>query len=130
MRNLSRCWWMLVSALPALSQPYTITTVAGGAPAPSPIAATKASVGAPAGIAVDAAGNVYFTSLNSVFKVDAGGTLTRVAGNSRPGFSGDGGPATAAELSAPGGLALDSNGNVYVNDAGNLRVRRISAGGT
>src|ERR1017187_3890253 len=81
------------------AQQYVISTVAGGAPPPTPAMATGASVGDPTRLATDSAGNVYFGSLHSVFKVDAGGTLTRIAGNGRAGNSGDGGPATAAQLS-------------------------------
>jgi hypothetical protein len=62
------------------SQQYIISTVAGGVAPPTPVAAATASVGDPARVAVDAAGNVYFSSLHSVFKVDGAGTLpaTRV----------------------------------------------------
>ncbi|HMC62339.1 MAG TPA: hypothetical protein VKJ01_24300, partial [Candidatus Solibacter sp.] len=62
------------------SQQYVISTIAGGVPPPTPVAARQASIGDPARVAVDAAGNVYFSSLHSVFKVDGGGTLTRIAG--------------------------------------------------
>src|SRR5262249_29949645 len=56
------------------------------------------------------------------------GQLTVVAGNSRAGFSGDGGPATSAQLNNPQGIALDAAGNVYIADAGNNRVREVSGG--
>jgi uncharacterized repeat protein (TIGR01451 family) len=111
--------------------PYIITTVAGGAPPPTPMAATTASVGWTNGVTTDAAGNLYFSStlLGSVFKVDASGTLTRVAGTGRMGYSGDGGPATSAQLNRPGGLAFDSQGNLYIADASNNRIRRVSTTG-
>jgi sugar lactone lactonase YvrE len=64
-----------------------------------------------------------------VFKVDPKGTLTHIAGTSRPGFSGDGGPATVAQFNDPTGLAFDKVGNLYVADTGNNRVRRISTDG-
>jgi hypothetical protein len=57
------CWGQL----------YTITTIAGGVPPPTPIAATKASIGQPLGVATDAAGNVYIASDNCIFKVDSSG---------------------------------------------------------
>jgi uncharacterized protein (TIGR03437 family) len=79
-------------------------------------------------VTLDSAGNVYFTSGNSVFKL-SGTNLALVAGNSRPGFSGDGGPAVNAQLNAPVGLAVDSKGNIYVADSLNNRVRVISSGG-
>jgi len=67
--------------------------------------------------------------LNCVFKMDGGGNLTLMAGNSRPGFSGDGGPATQAQLNAPQGLALDQNGNLYIADSKNNRIRIVSSTG-
>ncbi|PWT99085.1 MAG: hypothetical protein C5B51_27925, partial [Terriglobia bacterium] len=82
-------------------------------------------------MAVDPAGNVYFIAENCVFKVDAGGTLTRVAGQSKvTGYSGDGGPAVNAQLSVPGGIALDSAGNLYIADTFNNAVRKVTPSGT
>jgi len=97
---------LLSTACALLAQSYTITTFAGGAPPPTPIAAVKASIFPAAGIAADD-GNVYFSASNCVFKVDASGVLTRVAGNSRWGTSADGGPASSAEFSNAGAVALD-----------------------
>jgi uncharacterized protein (TIGR03437 family) len=109
------------------AQPYLITTVAGGAP-PTTVTATDASV-SPGGVSADNAGNVFFSSRNAVFKIDPKGVLHRIAGNSRSGFSGDGGPALDAQLSYPNGLAFDKAGNLYIADTGNNRVRRISTDG-
>src|SRR5436309_4140069 len=111
-------------------QQYVISTIAGGVPPATPIAAAKASIGDPPRVAVDGAGNVYFASLHSVFKVDAGGVLTRVAGHGQPGYSGDGGPATDAQLSFPIGLAVDGSGNLFVADRDVSVVRTIAANGT
>jgi uncharacterized protein (TIGR03437 family) len=111
------------------AQQYVISTIAGGAPPPTPAVAKSASIGDPTRLATDAAGNVYFGSLHSVFRVDAGGTLTRVAGNGRPGNSGDGGPAAAAQLSFPMGLAADTAGNLFVADRDASVVRKIAANG-
>ena len=80
-------------------------------------------------MAGDAAGNFYFSSGNSVFKVSSGGTLALVAGNSRPGFSGDGGPATRAQLNQPQGIVVDKAGNVYIADTVNNRVRIVTTDG-
>lgn len=115
---------------PVWGQQYVISTIAGGVPPPTPVAAAKASIGDPPRVAVDAAGQVYFASLHSVFRVDAGGTLTRIAGTGQSGYSGDGGPATAAQLSFPIGLAVDAAGNVYVADRDASVVRKIAANGT
>jgi sugar lactone lactonase YvrE len=83
-------------------------------------------------VATDVAGNVYFTDqqLNAVFRMDLSGTATRVAGTGSLGFSGDNGPAVAAQLNYPAGLALDAFGNLYIADTQNKRVRRVSPSGT
>jgi hypothetical protein len=109
-----------------------ITTVAGngtwtfggdGGPAIS------AQVAGPTGAAVDSAGSVYIadTGNNRVRKV-SNGVITTVAGNGTQGFSGDGGPASNSQLSYPAGVALDSEGNLYIADTGNERVRKVANG--
>jgi hypothetical protein len=80
-----------------------ISTYAGGAPPPTPAAGTAASI-VPGSLATDAAGNVYSASDNCVFRLGTNGTLTRAVGNSRVGYSGDGGPATGAQLAPSGSL--------------------------
>ena len=112
----------------AFAQQYTISTVAGGAPPATPAAALNTSIGQPRKVAISG-GNLYFSSGNSVFKIDGSGTLTLVAGNSRAGFSGDGGPAVNAQLNAPQGIALDSAGNIYIADSLNNRVRKVDTKG-
>ena len=114
----------------ALGQPYVISTVAGGAPPPTPVAAVNASLPLPSGVATDKSGNIYFTSNNAVFKIDSTATLTRIAGTARAGYSGDGGPAINAQLNGPYGVALDGAGNLYIADGGNNRVRKVSSNGT
>jgi uncharacterized protein (TIGR03437 family) len=93
------------------------------------MAAARASVGDPTRVAADAAGNIYFSSLHSIFRVDSSGTLTRFAGNGRAGYLGDGGPAAAAQLLFPMGIAVDGAGNVYVADRDASVVRRIATTG-
>ena len=63
-----------------------------------------------------------------VRKVDANGFITTVAGTGRPGFAGDGGPATAAEFTDPFRVAVDREGNVYIADLGNNRIRKVTFG--
>src|ERR1700730_8830101 len=116
----------LSSAGVLLAQPYVISTFAGGAPPPTPIPAVNASSLYPSGITINA-GNLYFSSSNCVFKVDVNGILTRVAGNSRQGYSGDGGLAINAQFDRAGAVALDGSGNIYVADYS--RVRKISPDG-
>jgi sugar lactone lactonase YvrE len=82
------------------------------------------------GVAVDPSGNLYVSdTLNHrINKVAAGtGTIAALAGTGAAGFSGDGGPATAAQLSAPGAIILDAAGNVYFTDSSNKRIRRIDS---
>jgi uncharacterized protein (TIGR03437 family) len=128
---LARAICCLSLSFPGLSfaQQYTISTIAGGAPPSTPVAATSISIGQPQRVTVDAAGNFYFTSLNCVFKVDGGGTLTRLAGNSRAGYSGDGGPAKQAQLNVPAGLAIDASGDIFIADSGNNVVRELTPDG-
>jgi DNA-binding beta-propeller fold protein YncE len=61
--------------------------------------------------------------------VDANGIITTVAGSDARGFAGDGGPATAARLNSPTGVAVDSAGNLFIGDMGNVRVRKVDASG-
>src|SRR3989442_12658805 len=110
---------LLASGTAAWAQEYVISTIAGGAPPPTPVAAVNANIGPTYAVATDAAGNVYFISDNCVFRLDQNGALTRVAGNSRVGYSGDGGPAINAQLNYPLGVAVDGAGSLYIADNGN-----------
>ena len=107
----------------------TIVTIAGG-PGQGPTA-TAMALRSPRAVAVDAAGNVYIADTESqrVRRLSPGGALTVVAGSGVPGFSGDGGVATAAQLQDPNGVAVDGAGNVYIADTGNHRIRRVTPGG-
>jgi sugar lactone lactonase YvrE len=81
------------------------------------------------GLAIDASGNIYFCDAgdNVVERYDATAlTISVIAGTGTAGFTGDGAAATAAELSAPTGVAVDKSGNVYIADSGNNRVRKIA----
>lgn len=91
--------------------------------------ATAARIHSATGIVVDANGNVFFSDAynNRVRKIDINGIITIFAGTGIPGYSGDGGPATAANLNSPTGLALDNIGGVYVSDHRvNHAIRKIA----
>ena len=138
----------LGTAVLAQTQEYVISTIAGGAPPPTPVPGVNMPVPAlDLSVAADAMGNTYFVAFHCVFKLDQNGVVTRIAGNGRPGYSGDDGPATGAQLQLnsmylnpnasggdwmdplPPGIVADRGGNVYVADNGNYRVRKISATG-
>ncbi|HLK66518.1 MAG TPA: hypothetical protein VKU19_23955 [Bryobacteraceae bacterium] len=91
---------------------------------------TKAQLNYPTGIALDSSGNMYIADfLNFRIRKVAGGNITTVAGNGVLSFSGDGGPAVAAQLNGPHGVAADAAGNFYVSDSGNNVVRKVAKGG-
>ncbi|TMB73578.1 MAG: hypothetical protein E6J52_11405, partial [Chloroflexi bacterium] len=92
--------------------------------------ATAAQLYSPHGVALDTAGNLYIADSNRIRKVTPGGTISTYAGTGTGPFSGDGGPATAAQLSSPAGVALDLTGNLYIADDGNYRIRKVTPGGT
>lgn len=98
--------------------------------------ATRANLFAPGGLAFDASGNMYIadTGGNRIRKVDRRGIITTLAGSGPAGsagaFAGDGGRAVAARLNLPYGLAFDAQGNLYVADTANGKIRRIDKTGT
>ena len=113
----------------------TISTIAGigrwgfsgdGGPA------SQAALHGPNDVAVDAAGNLFIadTGNQRIRKVDPSGMITTIAGSSDRGFSGDGGPATQAQLARPNGVAVDTAGNVYIADHDNQRIRKVDPSGT
>jgi sugar lactone lactonase YvrE len=117
----------------------TITTVAGQGP---PIlgdyfgdggAPTSAKLNQPYGVAVDSAGNIFIADFsNNVIRKVTSTKITTVAGQGPTlgGYSGDNGPATAAKLNQPSGVAVDTSGNLYIADMGNNVIRKVSTGGT
>jgi sugar lactone lactonase YvrE len=130
MRLISAVVIVIVTCCTASGQTYTISTFAGGG-LPINIPGTSASLFGPQSVAVDSSGNIFFTdpNYNAVLRLDAKtSVLTVTAGTGKPGFSGDDGPAVSAQLNQPQSVALDSAGNLYIADTGNLRVRRVSNG--
>lgn len=113
------------------AEAQTIRTVAGGGLTDGGLA-TRAPISSPMSVAVDAAGNVYIADSNHfrIRRVALDGTITTVAGNGTPGYAGDKGPATSAQLGWPIGVALDTLGNLYIADAANSAVRKVSMDGT
>lgn len=93
--------------------------------------ATNAELNLPSTLIFDAAGNAYIADhANScIRKVSASGIITTIAGTGTAGYSGDGGPATSAQLSYPTGLVFDAQGNLFVADRSNNVVRKITPAG-
>lgn len=93
--------------------------------------ATLAALNAPTGIALDVFGNFYIADdQNSrIRKVNSAGIISTIAGNGTMGYSGDGGQATAAELSDPWGITFDAAGNLYITDAGASVIRKVNTAG-
>jgi len=85
----------------------------------------------PLDVAVDGTNNLYIADRinNRIRKVTPSGTITTVAGTGTRGYAGDGGPATAALLDSPSGVAVDNAGNLFIADNGNSVVRRVTASG-
>lgn len=111
---------------------YGIATVAGSASLGDGGPAIDAQIGLIQGVAADHLGNLYLsdTNHNCVRKIDTSGAITTVAGTGIAGFGGDGGPATGAQLNFPYGVAVDLNGNLYIADLNNNRVRRVTPDGS
>src|SRR5579871_3289938 len=120
-----------LAKLPAATPVFQIATIAGSDWVGDGGIAASAQVAQPEGIAIDAVGNIYIADAanHRIRMVTPAGTIITIAGNGHPGFTGDNGPANAAQLNQPYDLAFDPSGNLYVADYGNGRVRVIGADG-
>lgn len=110
---------------------YTPAVLAGSDGVGDDGPATQALLFQAEGVATDSSGNIYIADAQGhrVRQVSRAGVIRTIAGTGQPGFSGDGGPASAAQLNSPYGLAFDIRGNLYIADLGNGRVRRVNSDG-
>src|SRR5437764_13265887 len=131
------CVCALVSVPPAGAATNNIFTVAGTLTTPGSTGegglATAANLDNPRGVAATADGGYLIadTSNDAIRRVSPTGTITTVAGTlTVPGSTGDGGPATAAKLNLPIGVAATADGGYLIADQNNQAIRRVSPGGT
>jgi NHL repeat len=147
---------VLATAVLGQSQEYVISTIAGGAPPLTPVLgsdtacgpvpgcsgflgdggpATSAGLNYPQGLAVDTAGDIFIADSQDhrIRRVTPGEIITTVVGSSpvpgKGGFSGDDGPALDAQLNYPTDVAVDGDGNLYIADSENQRIRKVSPDG-
>ena len=94
--------------------------------------ATAAELNFPWGVRVDRSGNVFISDRGNhvVREVNTSGIINTVAGNGTAGYTGDHGPATAAQLSSPAGMSVDASGNLFIADEGNRSIREVNTSGT
>jgi hypothetical protein len=123
---------LLLCTPAALNAQYAINPIAGGGPNNLP--ALSSSIGFTGGVVSDTLGNTYVADVNSsrIFKIGSTGTVTVFAGNEsgiggEGGYSGDGGPATLAQLGRPEGIAVDTLGDVFIADTENSVIRKVTA---
>jgi hypothetical protein len=130
---MKRILFVFLLLAPLFTDAQIITTFAGGGTGGlgdgGP--ATAAKLNNPASVYSDKMGNVYIADFgnNIVRKVNSSGIISTIAGNNTQGYSGDGGPATAAQLSHPTYVAIDGVGNLYIADAFNNVIRKVNTHG-
>jgi sugar lactone lactonase YvrE len=134
-QNISSLLLTLTLTWPSLAHAeYLITTIAGdgtsGYSGDGKLA-TTAQLNKPWGLALDSNNNLYVADSQNhrIRKIDTHGIITTIAGNGNAGYSGDGGPATAAKLNQPAGVALDHLGNLYIADTHNQVLRKVTLKG-
>src|SRR5262249_8530423 len=126
-RTLFTCLIVLIAQ--ASAQADRVVLVAGGAEQEEGSLATESKLNSPFGVDFDPAGNLIFVEIDGhrVCRIDAKGILTRFAGTGSKGLSGDGGQPLAAEFNALHNLTIAKNGDIYLADTLNSRVRKIDA---
>ncbi|MGI4758268.1 MAG: hypothetical protein ACRYGF_15645 [Janthinobacterium lividum] len=109
---------------------FVVSSAAAQQTLPSGVEATTVFAAAPGAVAYDAAGNLYLALKNDhvVRKVDAFGLITTVAGTGQQGFAGDGAAASSALLDSPTGIAVGTDGTLYIADSRNHRIRSVANG--
>src|SRR5260370_30176366 len=117
-----------ILATTASSDAARMTLVAGGGTGGDGSLARSAKLEEPFGVAFDRSGTIYFVEYagNKARKIDSHGVVTTIAGTGEPADGGDGGPGPRARLNNPHSLALAPDGNLYIADVGNNRVRRLN----
>lgn len=123
----------LIHHIHAVTPGGLISVVAGGAldGAGDGDLATSAQLSMPTSVAVDLTGNLYIAETygHRIRRVTSDGFIATVAGNGTSGFSGDGGAAIMAQLKSPTGVTIDWAGSLYIVDAGNDRIRKVTPDG-
>ena len=125
----------LLADLSASAQQGIITTIAGGDNYFNGLGdgglATLANLNLPTDVAVDSFGNIFIADQRNarIRKVDKNGIITTIAGNGTAGYTGDGTPATSAQLNNPEGVAIDSQGNILISDRDNNCIRKVDKNG-
>src|SRR5437764_769056 len=117
-----------ILAMATSSDAARLTLVAGGGTGGDESLARSAKLDEPFGVAFDRSGTIYFVEYagNKARKIDSHGIVTTIAGTGEPADGGDGGPGPRARLNNPHSLALAPDGNLYIADAGNNRVRCLN----
>lgn len=114
--------------MPALAWADQILLVAGGTQDAVDIQASEALLREPFGTEFDTGGHLWIVEMasgNRLLQVDGGGQITHFAGQLKPGFSGDGGPALRAQFNGPHNFAILPSGNILIGDTWNGRIREV-----